>query len=173
MTKLRRIGGYCLKPLGSCPQTEMRPANSNDLWPNQKAQCDELETGHTTLVHHSGHEPIVSFAPRRLSNPRIKRKCPGFANPWRANNYVYIYAEMYWLPLMRRVSPQPLIWHPRQGGPAQGANERVLYQVAGTSQLEAPVAAVEPLRYSNTRSIAPSLISHTPDGYLPVLSYVP
>jgi hypothetical protein len=31
MTRLRRIGGYCLKPLGSCPQTEMRPCSMNWL----------------------------------------------------------------------------------------------------------------------------------------------
>ena len=48
-----------------------------------------------SLVHVGGNKPTASFAPRGLPNPRFGRKRPGFANPWRANNYASIYADMY------------------------------------------------------------------------------
>jgi hypothetical protein len=47
------------------------------------------------LVRQRGNEPIVNPAPRGLPNPRFRRKRPGFANPWGANSYGPIYAEMY------------------------------------------------------------------------------
>jgi hypothetical protein len=67
------------------------------VWHNRQSILAQLTSylSREILVHQGGNEPIVNPAPRGLPNPRLRRKRPGFANPWRANNYALIYAEMH------------------------------------------------------------------------------